>query len=117
MAVSKSEVILHLAAEGGGISLFGLHANNEWRFSREVLDYTPEMIDEDRYQHTSSVVTTWPAALALLDEYPWVMLSPREVHPDFRKAFYEAALNRLSKRAVDSPNQLQKWRYACLEGA
>ena len=80
-----------------------------WLFSREVIDHTPELIDEPPIEHTSAVVNSWPAALKLLDENVWFMLRPLEVHVEFRKAIMDAVLER---RGATGPG-LSKWKALC----
>ena len=69
--MNEPEVIIELGAEGGSITLSGFRTERGWCFSRELIDWTPELIDEERIQHTSAIVASWEAALKLLDKYPW----------------------------------------------
>ena len=50
------EVIIELGAEGGSIALYGFRTDRGWLFTREVIDQTPELIDEERIEKTSSRV-------------------------------------------------------------
>ncbi len=65
------EVILQLGAEGGSVTLYGMETERGWLFYRDVSDWSPELIGEERIQHKSPVVDSWDAAVALLDQYPW----------------------------------------------
>jgi len=76
--MNKNEIIVDLGAEGGSVTLYGFRTERGWLFSME----TSEL---DECPQRSGVVDTWPAALNLLDKYPWVSLFPISVHPDFRK--------------------------------
>jgi hypothetical protein len=80
---NKSEVIVEVGGEGGSITLYGVRTERGWCFSRESIDWTPELLDEERVHKRSSVVDNWEAALDLLDRYPWPKLVPIAVHPEF----------------------------------
>jgi hypothetical protein len=67
--VNESEVIIELGAEGGSITLSGFRTDRGWSFWREVTDWTPELIDEERIHHESAVVDSWEAALKLLGSF------------------------------------------------
>jgi hypothetical protein len=106
-----AEIILEVLAEGGSISLYGQRHGSAWRFARSSVDQTPELLGEPWIAHDSEVVQTWPAALALLDEYPWARFSPVQVHPEFR----ERVLNAVLERAGENARHLTKWRKLCLD--
>ena len=109
--VSNRELILRVGTEGGDITLYGIRAENGWRFQRNVVDQTPRMLEEQEILHASDLVATWEEALVLLDRYPWTRLSPREVHPEFRHAVWAAVEKRY---AGDSPEaDLDRWHERC----
>jgi hypothetical protein len=111
--VNESEVIIELGAEGGSIALSGFRTERGWSFRREVTDWTPELIDEERIQKRSATVETWEAALELLDQYPWPKLSPISIHPDFRKKIWVAVQERLNSATGISKSELNHWREFC----
>jgi hypothetical protein len=110
--MNKSEVILELGAEGGSITLYGMQTERGWVFSRNVIDWTPELVGEERVQHKSPVVDSWAAAVALLDQYPWQRLSPLMVHPEFSERIWSAVRERLEKDQA-SGSYLNRWRSMC----
>ncbi len=110
--MNKSEVILELGAEGGSITLYGMQTEGGWVFSRNVIDWTPELVGEERVQHKSPVVHSWGAALALLDQYPWQTLFPLVVHPEFSKRIWSAVQSR-SKNDQDSSFYIERWQSIC----
>jgi hypothetical protein len=110
--MNKSEVILELGAEGGSITLYGIQTEGGWIFSRNVIDWTPELIDEERIQHKSPVVNSWEAALALLDQYAWQRLSPLLVHPEFSERIWSAVQSRF-KNDQDSRFYIERWQSIC----
>jgi hypothetical protein len=101
-----SEAIIELGAEGGSVTLYGSRAKRGWIFIREVVDWTPELIDQERIQHQSDTVDSWEAVLDLLDQYHWHKLSPILVHPDFRQPIWVAVQQRLHS----SKSDLNRWR-------
>ncbi len=68
-----------------------------WLFSRNVSDWTPELLGEERIQHKSPVVDSWEAALALVERYPWQRLSPLIIHPGFSERIWSAVRDRHQK--------------------
>ncbi len=92
--MEKSEVILKACAAGGSVTLYGVRTNHGWLFSRQVIDQTPELIDEPWVQHKSEVVDTWQAALELMDRYRWHKLYPREIHSEFKELVWAALVSR-----------------------
>ncbi len=99
-------------AEGGSITLFGVRSPRGWLYSRSVDDWTPELIDEERIEHDSNVVDSWEAALGLLDRYPWHLLSPLHVHPEFRRQILAAARKRFESSG-DPMSRMDKWHELC----
>lgn len=84
-------------------------------FSLSVYDCTPLFLDEGEpaIQHTSSRVTSWTDAIALLDTYPlWPEFDPMAVHPDFRKQVWNEVESRL-RHAGRDPHFLDQWRRVC----
>ena len=102
------EVIVEIGAEGGSISLFGVRSPRGWLYSRSL----GELIDEERSQHDSNVVDSWEAALGLLDQYPWHMLYPLHVHPEFRRQIF-AAVQKLFESSDVPMGRMEKWRELC----
>src|SRR6266480_5902906 len=97
MHMGDWEVILQLGAEGGSVTLYGMETERGWLFYRDVSDWTPELIGEERIQHKSPVVNSWDSAVALLDQYPWPRLFPLMVHPEFSERIWYEVRDRLEK--------------------
>lgn len=113
MVRNEGEVIIKLGAEGGSLALYGFRTELGWSFSRELVDWTPELIDEEWIQHKSAVVDSWKAALKLLDQYSWCRLSLIRIHPEFRQKIWVAVQERLQS-ATDIPERkLKKWHELC----
>lgn len=91
------QTVLKVGSDGGCIELLGVETDGAWRFRLASSEAALiEHLDEkDFCQATESPwVTTWEAALTLLDEYPWQHLYPLVVHPQFHKQLYGALLSR-----------------------
>jgi hypothetical protein len=115
--VNKSEVILEVGGEGGGITLYGLRDPVGWRYSTSVLDQThsmlPDEFDEPGIRKNSKVVSSWEAALRLIDRYPWHRFYPLTVHPEFCERIWAAVQNRFdSDRRPANDWQLESTSYA-----
>ena len=110
--MNKREVIVELAAEGGSFVLYGVRTGRRWLYSRSVIDWTPELIDEAHIRQKSDVVTSWKAVLRLLDQYPWHRLSPLIVHPAFRQKIWAAVQKRVDGDE-HLTRRLERWREIC----
>jgi hypothetical protein len=111
---NESEAIVELGAEGGSITLSGFRTERGWSFWREVTDWSPELIDEERIQHESAVVGSWEAALKILDGYDWWRLSPIRIHPAFKQKIWVAVQKRLRSATGISQRELENWHELCL---
>ena len=68
----------------------------------------------DNSMHSSEVVDTWEGALALLDRYPWHLLFPLKVHPDFKQQVIDLVRGRYEAGNVPEPDsRLEKWSRVC----
>lgn len=112
--MGESEVILEIGAEGGSITLCGTRTADGWRFSRNLLDQTPELLDEPAIEHDSNMVESWSAALELLDTYPWHRLFPLWVHPEFRGLVLDAVKARYTANGPRGPDRTDRWEELCL---
>lgn len=99
-----NNVILEVVAEGGSIVLYGLQASDTWRFSLEFIRVEPD--------DGEALVDSWDGALTLLDRYPWPLLTPVRVHPDFRDRILVAVRERLSSRREADFRLLSNWEMA-----
>lgn len=106
--------ILHIAAEGGAITLYGWKdANGEWQFSRETNEsalYCEDTADLPLH-HFSDVAPGWHGALELLSRYPWYCLHPVYVHPEFAERTMEALYNAPEKHQPDI--HFEDWQAVC----
>jgi hypothetical protein len=112
--MSDKQLILKIGAEGGSITLFGIHSERGWLYSTSVSDWTPELIDEESIRYDSHVIASWEAVLQLLDRYPWHLLVPLKIHPEFRQQIWAAVQTRFAGRAGSSAD-IERWRELCGE--
>lgn len=92
------ELILDLAAEGGGLNVFGTRGSDgSWSFWCDLNDWTPTLEDDPAINRASGLVYSWDAAIASLDKVcnHWMKLYPCYVHPEFRKPLLELVERRL----------------------
>src|ERR1700730_17657623 len=59
--MNEFEVLIELGAEGGSLALHGIRTEHGWVFSRQLVDWTPELVDEKRIQGKSTCVDSWDA--------------------------------------------------------
>lgn len=114
--MSTSEVILMVGVELGDLTLYGRRVNGGWVFSLQVIDQTPVLLDGPEISHESEAVDSWHGAMKLLDAYPWHMMCPIEVHPEFAERALEAAVERLNDASRNEPSigsRLHRWMEVC----
>lgn len=114
--LAEPELVLRIAAEGGGLTLIRQRIDGGWRFRRTTSDQSLWTTGEapSPLTRTSPWVATWDAAVQLLDRYPWVSLAPLVVHREYRAAVLQAVRERLSapRRSI-SERAMQQWESAC----
>jgi hypothetical protein len=123
----EPQIIVGLAGEGGEVTLYGVQVGSLWRFRMQVHDCPAELVDEEdavalpNSGQTSPWVHTWPAAVALLDRYPWVRLLPQFVHPLFRAQVWNEVVRQVDRwddaqtnLGFDAAEEtLERWRKVC----
>jgi hypothetical protein len=108
----ENETIIHVGAEGGSLTLYGVRNGPGWLFSRYLFDQTMSWTDGGpEVERNSMVVSTWTAALKLLDEYPWHHLYPLTVHPDFQAKVLKAVVARNKRDGHD--HGIERWQRIC----
>jgi hypothetical protein len=113
--MEQCETILEVGAEGGSLTIYGIRTTSGSLFSEEVIDHTPEMIDEPGIRYKLNSLETWDAALNRLDRYRWFRLCPLQVHPEFKDTVFDAVISRFkADDQVDPP--LHNWSRLCKNG-
>ena len=107
----QTTVVLKIGTEGGDIVLLGRQEPaGTWQFKRVTGDQTDVLLGEAEtsWHSESGWVEGSEAALEQLDRYPWAMLYPLEVHPEFRERVREALDARWAK--AGSSRQVERVR-------
>lgn len=92
--------IVEIGGEGGSIALYGWQTDKgKWRFLRETNEHTIlDMMKKNdaagiESQVRSDTVSSWKGALKILSRYPWKMLYPLYVHPEFADLVWQEIEN------------------------
>jgi hypothetical protein len=106
------QTVVSVGAEGGSVTLYGQPSAEGWLFSRCVNDQTPLLLNQSEIRHSSTAVAHWAEALTLLDVYPWAMLYPIKVHPQFAEQILAAVSQRMEGSGSQS-SRLKHWKLVC----
>lgn len=111
------ETIISVGAEGGSIKLLGKKSKlGEWIFKGSVNEIDYEL-DEGPLQigRNDPILYSWNEALTFLNEYPWPMLGPQDIHPDFRKQVWQALKEKLADQHIKSflEYRFDRWIRLC----
>jgi hypothetical protein len=110
-------VVLSVGAEGGGITLLAQELETGWRYNYTMLDQADRWLDEggSEIRGQSAWVYEWSDALAGLDKYPWTLLRPLTVHPQFADRVLHAARERLTRdnSSMRAQGRLSDWSALC----
>jgi hypothetical protein len=93
MQVAPEVVILEIAGEGGGITILGRQNADRagWEFARKMASDNWLLLEEGETPNSEYKEPplewkgSWDEAIGLIDRYPWAMLIPLEVHPEFKQ--------------------------------
>jgi hypothetical protein len=88
-------LILEVLAEGGSITLKGLHRDGEWRY---VVFVNECALDDEGGELSEIPYGTWDEAARRLERYPWPRMHIEYVHPDFASRTKELAERHPRKR-------------------
>jgi hypothetical protein len=112
-------VVVEIGAEGGSIK-FLARSDDDGRleYSVTMRDQTLTIIDEDErgnvIRRSTDWMGSWNDAVAVLDRWPWPMLHPLRIHPEFRYRVLvavEGYRDRCGRAATATA--LSRWRKAC----
>jgi hypothetical protein len=120
MSKPPQETILEIGAEGGSLTIIGIRDPEcGWRFAKIRNEDTLRsfLSEEDQeglvFYERSGYVASFTEALDSLDRYPWHLLSPQQVHPEFRHKIFDVVVSRFEAEGEDPWDQLSKWRKVC----
>jgi hypothetical protein len=126
---AREDVILQIAGEGGGITILGRQKadGSGWEFARKMasdnwlLHEGGETPNPEYKQPPLEWAGSWNEAIEQIDRYPWAMLIPLEVHPEFKEDLLVEVTRRLTSdhpKYVWSPKQskkraMERWLSMC----
>ncbi len=105
--------ILSLAAEGGGLTIFGVKKSGQWMFQAVTDDHTPTLINEDAIREVHGWVKSLPKALSQI-EYPWNCFYPIEMHPEFAAAILKLKLKK-DRTGQINERVTQEWEQCVVD--
>lgn len=100
-----TEVVLEVGAEGGSVRLMSRRSGKGWAYKVETgsdAAFHGEAPPPEREWRR-----TWEAGLADLDAYPWTVLYPLFVAPEWRVRIGAAIIDRMHR---DDPIDWQAWQ-------
>ncbi len=129
MLVATNDVILQVAGEGGGITILGRRNadGSGWEFAEQratdnwLLLVEGEMPNQEYKEPPLEWLRTWDDAIGSIDRYPWAMLIPLKVHPDFKEEVLVEVTRRLTgshrkyaRGPADSKKRaMARWQSIC----
>lgn len=115
MSQGKMHLVVEIGGEGGSLSLFASESSAEADYVLAIVDHSLSFIDEGGViEGEQGRATSWPGALKLLDQYPWHMLYPLQVNPEYRERILDAVARRLAKeRSAHAGGRLERWQEVC----
>lgn len=102
----KSEHVIYILAEGGGLSISRITIDEQHRFltSHQEYDFSDEGLDVNKEIGYSS----FEEAFQYIDKYPWHMLHLEIVHKDYRGFILNRLIDRLGKEAYKPNDYLNR---------
>jgi len=111
MNKNKKELVLEIGAAGGSLSVWLVKAKDGTRSFLVGQDESilKDFLDKEDasgliYNSKTGQLSSFTAALDVLDRYPWHRLNPRFVHQDFIKPVFTAIMSRGGEKEVN------RWR-------
>lgn len=110
--------VLIVAGEGGGINMVR-EEGGQGRFRVFMVDETPTYLDDGdggdpALRKDSGWLPTWEVALAYFSKWPWPMLVPQKVDPQFARRVLTALKQVAQDKNLSIRNdRMQDWRKAC----
>jgi hypothetical protein len=119
LAMSKTQLIIEIGAEGGSIKVLGRAADDgATEYSVKLRDQTMTFLSGDEagpeIRRDSAWTESWDLALKTLGKWPWPMLYPMYVHPDYReRVLSEVERYRRPDGQPARASAVERWREAC----
>jgi hypothetical protein len=120
--MSQANLLLAIDSEGGTIALYAdMTDATRPRYRLMLMEQTPAVLNfEDSTpaaRRDSGWLTTWPAAMEALGQYPWPHLECRVVDPTVAAPVWEALQDYVDRTGHSPiPSAWGRWRRACAQG-
>jgi hypothetical protein len=122
-AASESNLILEIGAEGGSIKVLG-RTNTEGvaEYSVQLRDQTLTYLTADEAGQEIcrdfAWTESWDTVIKTLGRWPWPMLYPLYVHPDFRERVLSAVQQYEGRDGQPArASAMERWSESCRPGA
>jgi hypothetical protein len=111
-------VVVEIGAEGGTIKVLGRTVDGAVQYSVQLRDQTLTFLSGDEagtaIRRDSAWTAIWEEALKTLGKWPWPMLYPMQVHPDYReRVLLEVERYRRPDGQPARASAVERWREAC----
>jgi hypothetical protein len=118
-SLTEPTVIIEIGAEGGSIKVLASTAKDgAVQYSVQLRDQTMTFLSGDEagpeIRRDSAWTESWEQALKTLSKWPWPMLYPMYVHPDYRERVLSAVER--YRRPDGQPareSAVERWKEAC----
>ena len=111
--------VLEIGAEGGSIKVLArtnAEGNTDYRITLrdQTLTFLSKSESEDLIETTTEWASDWDAVITSLGRWPWPMLVPVRIHPDYAARILAAVESFRDRRGCPaSKKALNRWQEAC----
>jgi hypothetical protein len=120
IVASEPIVIVQIGAEGGSIKVLRRTADDgDHQYSVQMRDQTMTFLSGDEagpeIRRDSAWTKSWDSAIKTLGRWPWPMLYPMYVHPDYRDRVLSAVKQyRMPDGQAARASAVERWESACV---
>jgi hypothetical protein len=120
--MSEESVIVEIGAEGGSIKVLARNVNSGTaEYSVQLRDQTMTFLSEDEagpeIRRDSAWTPSWEEVIRTLGQWPWPVLYPVYVHPDYRgRILSEVERFRRPDGHLARASAIERWHEACRPG-
>jgi hypothetical protein len=117
--MSNPEVIMEVGAEGGSIKVLSRSADDgAAQYSVQLRDQAMTFLSNDEagpeIRRDYAWTASWEQVVKTLGKWPWPMLCPVYVHPDFReRVLSQVKLYRGWDGQPARASAVERWKKAC----
>jgi hypothetical protein len=111
-------VIIEIGAEGGSIKVLRRDDERAIQFSVQLRDQTMTLLSRDEggseIKRDSAWTICWEDVVSTMGRWPWPMLYPMYVHPDYReRVLLEVERYRRPDGQPATASAMERWIEAC----